>query len=803
MKDLRHFMLILFIGFEFFFLLVSSVRAQTARVGYALSFDGIDDYVEIKDNDLLSGGPGKSITIEAWIYPRKLEGSIPIVMKEFDTEWKDWGLNISLGRLSICIESNGDNWTYKAGNILQNVWTHVAFTFDNPTDTVRLFINGIEAGTGASLLKDMPDTEVPVWIGKNYYRVDAMDGFIDEVRIWNHARTQAQIQATVKVNLKGTEPGLIGYWRFDEGSDQVVGDSSGNGNHGQLGSSNNIDTNDPRWVVSTAPLIGSITVVSPNGGENWPIWSTQNIRWITSGPIREVKIEYSIDNGFLWNEVIDSTKNDSSFSWIIPNNPSANCLVRISNASNGEPFDNSDSSFQICAPTLKTMLGVGSSGWNMVSLPLSPEYPAPDAVFGDDVTPLNIWTYNPDNDELVYPDSIELGKGYWIMVFEDTEVDVTGLLAPNDEPYILHLVPKKSGWLLIGNPFSTEIKLTNIRIGYDQQIATLEQAHAMEWVYKDLFEWHKKSVEGDYDQYKIVSLPNDRLHPWQSYWLLVLRECDLLLYPFEPLTLNSGDFLVTERFTNSMERWKVQFIAHAEQMADTENYLGVSNTAQDTYDVADLPELPVPPYSISLFFPHEDWQQNSTRYAQDIRTPIDSDKSKTWDIEIVNSFSSGEITLTWQGVTNVPEEYEFQLVDKDHPGMLYDMRQTRQIQYTSPKESMVRHFQVAVRRSTSGVTSKKPDLAEAYALFQNFPNPFNEETAINYDLPISSKVIIEIYNLSGKRVKTLIDEDKPSGKHTVYWNGRDEQGCAATSGIYLYQLKVNNFVSAKKLVLLK
>ncbi len=800
MKNLKCFIVLaLLFGFEFIFPLGGSVKAQ----GYALNFDGNNDYVEIKDNALLSGGPGKSITIEAWVYPRKLEGSVPIVMKELETNWKDWGLNISSGKLSICIESHGDDWTYKAGNILPNVWTHVAFTFDNPSDKVRLFINGIEAGPGASLLKDMPDTDVPVWIGKNYYRVEAMDGLIDEVRIWNFARTQAEIQSTMNMDLKGTEPGLIGYWRFDEGSGQVASDSSGNGNHGQLGSTANVDMNDPTWVVSDAPIVGFITVISPNGGENWPVGSTKDILWISTGPISEVKIEYSIDGGFIWDKVVGNTANDGSYSWIIPNSLSDKCLLRISDADDGEPFDDSDYAFTIHTPILKTTLGFGSSGWNMISVPLNPEYSSPEAVFGYDINTLKIWSYDPNKDECVYPDSIKLGTGYWIMVSEDTQVEVTGLPAPTDEPYILHLVPGMTGWLLIGNPFSVEIELNNMRILRDQQMITLEQAYAMKWLYKDLFEWHKKDAEGDYDQYKIVSLPEGRLYPWQGYWVLVLVECDLLLYPFEPPSLFPETPLVTIDSTKSTQNWRIQLMVYGDRMADTENYFGISNIAQDTYDATDLPEPPWLLDCVALFFPHEEWGQKPARYARDIRAPLDSEISKTWEIDIVNSYGSGEITLTWQGVTSVSQEYAFQLVDKDHPGVVYDMRKTRQIQCAFPEKIMIRHFQVVVSRATSCVPDKNTNFQEVYALFQNYPNPFNKGTVINYNIPTSSKVIISIYNLSGQRIKNLIEADKLAGYHTVCWDGRDDQGDVVTSGVYVFQIKAGNFVGTKKLVFFK
>ena len=85
-----------------------------------------------------------------------------------------------------------------------------------------------------------------------------------------------------------------------------------------------------------------------------------------------------------------------------------------------------------------------------------------------------------------------------------------------------------------------------------------------------------------------------------------------------------------------------------------------------------------------------------------------------------------------------------------------------------------------------------------YDLSQNYPNPFNPGTKIDYEIPEAGRVTIRIYNILGKLVKTLIDEDKQPGKYTLKFN---PNGLA--SGVYFYQLTVNSYTSTKKLVLLK
>ncbi|MHC4605017.1 MAG: hypothetical protein ACYS6W_17005, partial [Planctomycetota bacterium] len=79
-------------------------------------------------------------------------------------------------------------------------------------------------------------------------------GIIDEVRIYDRALSAEEIRANMHTRLSGDEPGLVGYWDFDEGMGQIVYDLSGNGNDGQLGVTPDVDSSDPAWVDSDAPI---------------------------------------------------------------------------------------------------------------------------------------------------------------------------------------------------------------------------------------------------------------------------------------------------------------------------------------------------------------------------------------------------------------------------------------------------------------------------------------------------------------------------------------------------------------------
>jgi len=88
-------------------------------------------------------------------------------------------------------------------------------------------------------------------------------------------------------------------------------------------------------------------------------------------------------------------------------------------------------------------------------------------------------------------------------------------------------------------------------------------------------------------------------------------------------------------------------------------------------------------------------------------------------------------------------------------------------------------------------------------LFQNYPNPFNRNTVVTYELPANSVTELSVYNLLGKRVKTLQEGVQLSGRHWVNWDGSDESGHAVASGAYYYRLRTNKSSILKRMILIK
>jgi hypothetical protein len=92
---------------------------------------------------------------------------------------------------------------------------------------------------------------------------------------------------------------------------------------------------------------------------------------------------------------------------------------------------------------------------------------------------------------------------------------------------------------------------------------------------------------------------------------------------------------------------------------------------------------------------------------------------------------------------------------------------------------------------------------DKFALEQNYPNPFNPTTLISYQLPKPSEVSLTIYNFKGQLTRTLIQETKQTGYHSILWNGRDNSGNLVSDAVYIYHMKAGEFSATRKLILLK
>jgi hypothetical protein len=89
-------------------------------------------------------------------------------------------------------------------------------------------------------------------------------------------------------------------------------------------------------------------------------------------------------------------------------------------------------------------------------------------------------------------------------------------------------------------------------------------------------------------------------------------------------------------------------------------------------------------------------------------------------------------------------------------------------------------------------------VAKTFVLFQNYPNPFNPSTKIKYSVPQSEIVQIKVYDILGKEIATLVNEEKPMGNYKIDFDGNN-----LSTGVYFYSMQAGSFTDTKKLILIK
>ncbi len=242
------------------FLLTGSLSAQN----FSLRMDGVDSKVGILDSPELN--PTDALTIEAWVNAEDWQSSIwagVIISKQGTNPDKGYCLSGGEnGRIEFTVSVDGGWKSVSTPPLLgTNAWYHVAGVYTG--SQLLMYINGVLQSTAIVSGTATPGTGVvvniaenPTWPGRYWI------GKLDEIRVWNIARTQTELQENMGIELAGTEAGLVAYYPMNEGAGMTTADASGNGNTGQL-----INMTEMDWVDGFQPVtadVGVLGIASPS-----------------------------------------------------------------------------------------------------------------------------------------------------------------------------------------------------------------------------------------------------------------------------------------------------------------------------------------------------------------------------------------------------------------------------------------------------------------------------------------------------------------------------------------------------------
>jgi hypothetical protein len=430
-------------------MLISGILyAQNQR---ALRFDGTDDWVDCgADPSLDIKGP---ITIEAWVY---LNGPIGIYKRFVEKDWTNsyyFGGKYGIDGAAFGMDPNGIQ-----ANILEtanyslpeNTWVHIAGWWDG--STLKIFINGEEAASKPWVVS-VDGSPRSTKIGKYYTTPEnLLNGTLDEIRIWSEARTLQQIRENMYRELPNpaSEPNLVAYYRMNEGSGQTIEDLSANNNTGYLGGTAAIETTDPTWITSTAPIPYYTIANGPwNTDATWaPYQFAPTKDWARVNILHDVNL--STDE-----TALEVTVNYTG-KFRVNNSHSLNVTgdIRVKSSASGDGSFINNGTFTCGNATIERYYP--GNEWHLISSPIS------NAVSG-----LFLGLYLQEHSEAVnsFSDIIPIdipmnpGEGYAIWNYNEATAEFSGI--PNDGIVSRSLTRSGAGnnygWNLMGNPYCSSI----------------------------------------------------------------------------------------------------------------------------------------------------------------------------------------------------------------------------------------------------------------------------------------------------------------------------------------------------------
>ena len=354
----------------------------------------------------------------------------------------------------------------------------------------------------------------------------------------------------------------------------------------------------------------------------------------------------------------------------------------------------------------------------------------------------------------MHPDSLFApGKGYWaiargVLGFSDT-VQMPSL--GTDGIYRIHL---QDGWNIIGNPFDRPVEAADI--GAVNGDATLTF-----WSYNGI------------DQFDTTTA----LRPFEGYYFKNPGGWTELKIPYP---FPASNFHVPPE---SPVDWKLQVVLETIGGNDRLNFVGIAPEALQGKDRLDRGKPPAFGSGPHLTFVGVDG--NDELLSSDFRPELGD--GQVWYFDVVNP-QPGDATLRFPRDAAFPTGLQVLLVNAD-ANNLVDVMADSVYSYQSSRETM--RFMLIVGGDDFVKETLESGIPEEFALSQNFPNPFNPETALSVGLPHGSDIRLSVYSILGEEIDVLASGVHAPGRYTFVWRGVNNAGNQVASGVYFARLVVD------------
>jgi hypothetical protein len=468
--------------------------------------------------------------------------------------------------------------------------------------------------------------------------------------------------------------------------------------------------------------------------------------------------------------VVQSLPHNSQFYWRVSASSSSGTSA-FSTAWNFRTVNNVTLTQTIQFPNRTNPRDYSSNDYKMIGLPGDDNLNVNAILSGTQGTDWESYWDNGDaNDYFVKfssstPFQFTAGAAYWIVRKGNLVINqtVTGAAVSSAGVFA---IPLEDGFNLITNPFIVPVTWSTVLTANGLVSADLNSFGGG---------WGTDSI----------------MQPFVGYFFDNSTSLNQLVIPFpfgsEPLPKQNNQYL-----------WRVSIDLSSGNSGDRTAAFGTSLIADDERDLFDhrkprsLGSIPM------VYFDHPEWDSEFSSFSTDIRSGIQTEQ--TWVMKISSTLRN-HTTLTFNGIEEVPAELEVYLIDVDRANYT-NLRQNNRYEFIPAKD--ISEFQIIVGKSEY-INSKLDNiLPTEFVLGSNFPNPFNPTTTFEVSVPEKSDIRIVVYNILGQIINVLFDGTAEAGRQWIVWDGKDQNGSALSSGVYVYNLITNTGVSiSKKMVLMK
>ena len=203
-------------------------------------------------------------------------------------------------------------------------------------------------------------------------------------------------------------------------------------------------------------------------------------------------------------------------------------------------------------------------------------------------------------------------------------------------------------------------------------------------------------------------------------------------------------------------------------------------------------------YSVSIYYAFQEPSEDKI-----IITTLDNEPFKLKSLAIYQVSETFSDTLVIEGWNDTNRKFvkeftdfsKWQTLKLDYDNISRVVIRTRTMSYSGLADFNFDNFSFI--SAVTGLNDRR-DITRGWALNQNYPNPFNPSTIFTYQVPKKSYITIKVYDILGHQISTLVDEEKNAGSYSIIFNSKN-----LPSGIYIYQLISNEFISTNKMILIK